>query len=281
MRKASQSSHQIEALVQSMEQGHGLPISMYEETFLRQTMDRRRTETGGMTVEAYLEWLDENRAEAEAFCRALRVGYSEFFRDPLLFALLEQQVIPALIAAKKDAGGNELRVWSAGCAAGQEVWSVAFLLDSLCGAGEAALAYRIFATDFFEADLAHARDGIYNANTIGNVKLKHLQTCFSAQGASYAIVPRLRTRVDFSCYDLLDEHSVCPPVSLYGDFDLLLCCNLLFYYRPEIRERILDKVSSALAPGGYFVTGETERGIVSEHQGLCIVNPAMAIFKKR
>jgi len=281
MRKESQSSRQLDALIQSMEQGHGLDVSAYERSFLRQTMDRRRADAGGMNVEAYREWLAGNRAEAEAFCRYLRVGYSAFFRDPLTFALLEQQVIPTLIAEKEETDGSELRVWSAGCAAGQEAWSMAILLDALCGAGEAALAYRIFATDVSEPDLTHAREGIYTAAAAGNIRLKHLQTCFSSQGDTYAIVPRLKARVVFSIYDLLDEQTVSPAESLYGDFDLILCCNLLFYYRPEIRQRILDKVCSALTPGGYFVTGETERGIVSEHQGLGALNSPTAVFKKR
>ncbi|MEI7947058.1 MAG: protein-glutamate O-methyltransferase CheR [bacterium] len=281
MRKDPQNSRQLDTLIQSMEQSHGLDVSAYEGTFLRQTIDRRRAEMGGLTVEAYCECLAGSRAEAEAFYRSLRVGYSEFFRDPLTFALLEQQILPALIAENREAERTELRVWSAGCAAGQEAWSVAILLDGLCGSGHAMLPYRIFATDVSEADLTCARNGIYNDDSVGNIRLKHLQTCFSHHADTYAIVPRLRARVDFSHYDLLDEHSVCPPVSLYGDFDLIFCCNLLFYYRPELRQRILDKFCSALAPGGYFVTGETEKGFVSEHQWLCAVTPSGTVFKKR
>jgi chemotaxis methyl-accepting protein methylase len=281
MRMEKQTSRQLDALIQSMAQNHGLDISAYEGSFLLQTIDRRRAEVGGLSMEAYLECLAGSRAEAELFCRSLRVGYSEFFRDPLTFALLEQQILPSLIAENREAEGTELRVWSAGCAAGQEAWSIAILLDALCGAGQEKLPYRIFATDVFETDLTCARNGLYNADSVGNIRLKQLQTCFSHHADTYAIVPRLRARVDFSRYDLLDEHSVCPPVSLYGDFDLIFCCNLLFYYRPELRQRILDKVCSALAPGGYFVTGETEKGVVSEHQWLCAVTPSGTVFKKR
>jgi chemotaxis methyl-accepting protein methylase len=280
MRKGKQNSLRLDALIQRMEQSYGFDISVYEGSFLMQAIGRRRAETGCMTTEDYCECLAGSRAEAEAFYRSLRVGYSEFFRDRLTFALLEQQILPELIAEKREEEGSELRVWSAGCAAGQEAWSIAILLDELCGAGQ-ALPYRIFATDVSEADLTCARDGIYSAAAAGHIRLKHLQNCFIQQGDTYAIVPRLRARVDFSHYDLLDEYSVCPPVSLYGDFDLIFCCNLLFYYRPELRQRILDKGCSALAPGGYFVTGETEKGIVSEHEELCAVTPPAAVFKRR
>lgn len=281
MRKDSKRNLQTDALVQLMEQRHGLDISAYEGSFLRQTIAKRLAETDLQTVEAYGEGLAGNRAEAEALCRSLHVGYSEFFRDPLAFALLEKQILPALIAGKQQAGGSELRVWSAGCAAGQEAWSVAILLDALCGAGEAPLAHRIFATDVSEPELNQARTGVYSAAAVGHVRLQQLQTCFSRHGDAYAIAPRLRARVAFSTYDLLDERTAAPADSLYGDFDLILCCNLLFYYRPDIRRRILAKVCRALAPGGYFVTGETERAVLEEHEGLRAVAPIAAVFRKK
>lgn len=280
MRKDSQLSLQADTLVQIMDRAHGLDVSACEETFLQQTLARRLKETGCASLEAYGAGLASNRAEAEALCAALRIGYSEFFRHPLTFALLEQQVLPALIAAKKLACGRELRVWSAGCAAGQEAWSVAILLDELDRAGAAPLAYRIFATDVSEPELDQARAGVYSAAAVGNVRLRHLAAGFVRKGAAYALADRIRDRVDFSIYDLLDERSGSPPVSLYGDFDLILCCNVLFYYRPDMRQRILDKVRHALAPGGYFVTGETEREIVDKQKGLRAVTPPAAVFRK-
>jgi chemotaxis methyl-accepting protein methylase len=68
--------------------------------------------------------------------------------------------------------------------------------------------------------------------------------------------------VDFSFFDLLSDQGACPASSIYGNFDLVLCCNLLFYYKPEFRTRILEKLSNTLAPGGFLVTGETEREIL-------------------
>jgi chemotaxis methyl-accepting protein methylase len=190
-------------------------------------------------------------------------------------------VLPSLAAEKARSGQGEIRVWSAGCAAGQEAWSIAMLLDEVAGADSPSFSYRIFATDLSEPDLALARDGIYSDEALGNVRLRQLSRFFSRQGDAYAVLPRLREKVCFSSYDLLDERSSSPAVSIYGDFDLVFCCNLLFYYRQSIRQRILDKVCRALAPGGYFVTGEAERDIVSNRNGLCAVSPSVAVFQKR
>lgn len=266
----------LDDIVRTMAGSHGFDISRFDEAFLRKAIAKRMEVVGIEPLAAYGEHLAKSATEAEAFLDSLRVNHSEFFRNPLSFAVLEQLVFPGLVEAKKKSG--DIRIWSAGCAGGQEAWSVAMLLDDLMGMPPTA--YRIFATDLDGPDISFARAGVYSAEALGNVRLKHMNKHLSRQGDSFAIVPRLRAHVDFSAYDLLDSSSSSPPASIYGGFDLILCCNLLFYYRPEARRLILDKVSRALAPGGYFVTGEVESAIVLGHRGFRAVLPPAAVFRK-
>ncbi len=270
-------SSAVEAILRVMAEAHGLDISRYEDAFLWKILDKRLVATGLQTIAAYAGHLAGDREEAEKFAHALRINHSDFFRNPLTFALLEQVFLPGLVEAKKKSGGDEIRVWSAGCAAGQEAWSLAMLLDELTGE---APSYRIFATDLDGPDLALARTGVYSVEGMGNVRSRHLRGCFSRHGDFYAIVPRLRAKVDFSVHDLLDGDSASPAASIYGAFDLIFCCNLLFYYRPDARCQILDKFCRALSPGGYFVTGEAERAIVSQQKRLSAAFPPAAIFQK-
>ena len=261
---------------------HGRDVSGYDEAFLAKAVEKRRRHGTYKTAGAYLERLADDAVEAEALCRSLRVVYSEFFRDPLAFALLEQIILPALVAAKKTSVQGEIRVWSAACAAGQEPWSVAILLDELLGAQppDTLAPYRIFATDLSETDLAVARAGVYSATALGNVRRRHLDSLFSPQGGGLlAIVPRIRAQVEFSLYDLLDESTSSPSTSIYGDFDLVLCCNVLLYYRPEAQRFILDKLRRCLAPGGYLVTGESERQMVETAGGFRAVAPPASVFQ--
>jgi chemotaxis protein methyltransferase CheR len=79
---------------------------------------------------------------------------------------------------------------------------------------------------------------------------------------------------------LLDDHSVCPPASIYGDFDLIICSNLLFYYRPDIRQFILNKAYNSLSPKGFLMTGEAERGIVEKNQGFRPIALSAAVYQK-
>ncbi len=259
---------------------HGLYVSAFDESFLYKALAKRLDARPGEGARGYLERLAVDQVEAEALYRSLLVTYSEFFRDPLVFALLEQRILPQLMDEKEKSGRTELRVWSAGCAAGQEAWSVAVLLDRLAAQRDPPPKYRIFATDQSEPDLATARSGLYDTAALGNIRLRHLEECFTREGGMYAIAPGIRSQVDFSFYDLLDSDTTCPPCSIFGDFDLVLCRNVLLYYRPDGRRRILEKLRRGLAPGGYLVTGETERWVVESLGGFHAVAPAINVFKR-
>jgi len=127
-------------LVRVMNRVHGLDISGFEPSFLLRTLQRRAQASGCNSAGSYLtERLVKDRVEAEAFHRSLRVGYSAFFRDPSTFALLETQVLPDLAEKARKTGRGGLRVWSAGCAAGQEAWSLAMTASAMKGDREAIL----------------------------------------------------------------------------------------------------------------------------------------------
>lgn len=275
-----ESSSPVDRVLQLMRMRHGLDVSCYAESFLAQTIETRRQATAGETLVDYLGQLGEDRAEAEEFAGSLRISYSKFFRNPLAFALLEQLILPGFLREEEKNGPNEIRIWSAGCAAGQEAYSIAILLDQLTGASDKPLPHRIFGTDMSEASLVLARNGVYSAEAVENVRWRHLGEYFVRQGSFMAIASRLRRRVDFSLYDLLDKAASAPPASIYGGFNLVLCCNVLLYYRPEKQQFILDRLWRSLAPGGFLVTDETERQIVERAGGFYNVAMPTALFQK-
>jgi chemotaxis protein methyltransferase CheR len=258
----------------------GRDVSMYDQSFLTKSLEKRLERTANDTPEAYLSYVAENKAEAEAFFRSLNITYSEFFRSRLAFALLEEIILPGLIEEKDTSGSKEMRIWSAGCAGGQEAYSIAMLLDELTTNRRAQISFRIFATDTSNAELASARKGVYDSRVVQNVRLKHINTYFTQQGEAFVISAGLRDRIDFSYYDLLDNCSSCPPASIFGDFDLVVCCNVLFYYRQDIRQFILNKVSRCVSQNGYLMTGEAERGIVGRIDSLYPVAVPAAVFQR-
>jgi chemotaxis protein methyltransferase CheR len=273
-------NEELADIVRVMDRTHGLDISVHDNAFLAKSIERRLATTGIKTAAAYSGYLSENSTEAEIFSRALNITYSEFFRNPLTFVLLELVILPGLVVEKEKTGRAEIRIWSAACAAGQEAYSLAILLDDLAAARGRAISYRIFATDHSQAGIVAAQAGVYDYAAVHNVRLKHIRDYFTQKGESYTIIPALRDRIDFSVYNLLDEHSASPPPSIYGDFDLVVCSNLLFYYRQDIRQRILNKVWNSLSPTGYLITGEAERDIVARNEGFRAAIPPYAVFQK-
>ncbi len=153
------------------------------------------------------------------------------------------------------------------------------MLDELLTVRASPISFRLIATDHAEAELAAARRGVYDEAAVRHVRLRHLRDYFRREGEAYVIAPRLRARVDFSAYDLLDEQLASPPAGIFGDFDLTLCCNLLFYYRPDRRRLILDRLQRSLSPHGYLVTGETERALVERSGGFHAVASPVAVFQ--
>jgi len=255
-------------------------ISGYDGHFLQNIINDRKIELGMATDSQYLNHLETCSDEAFVFRCRLTNSYSEFFRNPLTFACLEQIILPQLIEKKKIKKENQIRIWSAACASGQEAYSIAILCDELIEAQKSDLNYLIFATDTNPDEILNAQKGVYQTATLGKVTLKRIQTYFNPAGETFSIVPQLRNQIDFSVFDLISDQESSPPSSIYGNFDLVFCSNLLFYYKPEYRMRILEKIGNSLSKGGYLITGEAEREIIKgNNYREVFVNSA--IFQKR
>ena len=113
-----------------------------------------------------------------------------------------------------------------------------------------------------EMKLNEAQRGSYPISTLNNVSINRLNKAFIKQGESYSINQNLKDHIEFSVFDLINEKLSSPPESIFGDFDIVVCANLLFYYKEEFRKIILQKTGNSLTNGGYLITGEAEREIV-------------------
>ncbi len=264
-------------IIKVMSEVHGRDISMYDLLFLNKTIEKRKSLFSLRNGNDYRVFLEKRPLEAEELFNALNINYSEFFRNPLTWALLGQLVLPSLIGENGER--SELRIWSAGCSGGEEPYSMSMVLDDLISGHEKKIRYRIFATDLSESKLTSARKGTYDSRSLQNVNLKYLTAYFSRHGDQYTVTPNIRHAVDFTIHDLLDQHSASPPTSIFGAFNIVCCSNLLYYYNHEIRQFILLKLHRSMAPNGFLVTGEAEREIVLKF-GFRPVAPPSAIFQK-
>jgi len=256
----------------------GIDASKYDASFLERSLQKRIAETHCDTVEAYFTFAEKNEQEGVHLVTSLNINYSEFFRNPLTFAVLERIVLPSIALKKENSRRNEIRIWSAACAAGQETYSLAILLEELKKDINEKINFRIFATDQSHSQIITATKGQYGAAALNNLSLKRVNKWFVSSGQSYTVREELKKNIEFSVFDLFCDQFSCPPTSIFGDFDLVVCANLLFYYDPVYQEKILGKVENCLAQEGYVITGETERDILIR-QNYREVFPQSAIFR--
>jgi chemotaxis protein methyltransferase CheR len=259
---------------------HRIDVAKYDASFLNKSLQKRIAETHCKTAGEYFTFLEKNNNEGEIFLDSLHISYSEFFRNPLTYSVLERIVLPTLMQQKKNTKRNEIRIWSAACAGGQEAYSLAMLLEELKNSNNEKLSYRIFATDQCEAHVEEAQKGIYNTAALNNLNMKRAKQWFTKHADTYTIKQELKENLDLSVFDLLSKQLGCPPASIFGDFDMVVCANLLFYYKPEYRKIILDKATNCLANGGYIVVGETESDILIKYN-FHEVFPQSGIFKSK
>ena len=256
-----------------------IDVSRYDHSFLEKSLRKRMTETHLGSVEEYRAFLQQSDEERTTFIDSLSISYSEFFRNQLTFSVLERIVLPSIVLKKKNTKRKEVRIWSAASAGGQEAYSLAILLEELRNGDNNKFTYRIFATDQSESQANEAIKGRYAAASLNNVSLKRAGEWFTRRGDIYTVKPELKENMAFSTFDLFNEELSCPASSIFGDFDLVVCANLLFYYKQEYQKIILGKIDNNMANGGYLMTGETERDIVMR-RNFQELFPQSAVFKR-
>lgn len=266
-------------LVKMVYDVYDVDISKYDEVFLNQTIGRRFVPTKTNNISEYAFYLDNNPDEAAILFNSLNNTHTEFFRNSLTFAHLEQWILPRLFESKPN--NSEVRIWSAGCSSGQEAYSIAMLTEKNHTRESRKLRYRIIATDVSDSALLHAAKGEYREEDIQKIRVKELKEFFIQKGDAYTICDRLKHHVGFSIYDLLDEKSSYPHQSIFGNFDLVTCCNLLFYYTPERQQAIVRKLINSLDKDGFLIVGEAEKQIIESFSEMYQVVPPSPIFKQR
>ena len=256
-------------------------ISMFSDGLIHNVIESRMAVLKEDQHEKYLQILADTPEEVVQINNSLSNSYSAFYRNQLSFAFLYQYVLPRIIADKMNSNNNEIRIWSAGCAGGQEAYSIAMLIDDLIKHTNTKAWFSIFATDKLSAELEAARRGSYYCEDLKNVPYGYVEAYFQKKGDKYTVTDHIKKHVEFSEFDLLNSTTSAPPASIFGDFDLVMCCNVLFYYKPAIQKMMLEKFHRSLTENGFLVTGEAETGIVNSSAVFMNYMSPAAIFRKR
>jgi len=267
----------IEEIIQIMKLEHHYNLTAFSDDFLQKTIQRRSEILGFVVLADYIQYFKVHTDEPPLLWHSLYISYSQFFRDSHVFSILEHTVIPSIVANKSEQ--SEIRVWSAGCAFGQETYSIAMLLCSSEEIAAKKIKIRIIGTDISEAAILRARNGLYSAEELQNVKISQLNAFFVQIIDGYYVSDKLKKHIIFSVHDLLNPNYAYPPESIYGDFDIVMCGNILFYYAPDYQKMIVGNLVKSLSKNGYLITTDAETEIVSRSNRIRIQNYTLPIFR--
>jgi len=198
---------------------------------------------------AYVHYLEKNPAELEGLFNDLLISVTGFFRDPALFQALQRDILPKLL--KNRAKDAPLRLWSCGCATGEEAYSLAMLVSEALEASHQDVPVQIFASDLNERGIEKARAGIYHENILLDVSPERLRRFFTKVNSHYQVNQLLRDKCVFARQNVVTD----PP---FSNLDVVTCRNVLIYLTPVLQRRVFPTFHYALRPGGYLLLGNSE-----------------------
>jgi len=233
-----------------LRRNYNLDFSKYRGSTVGRRIRRRMEFRQIPEVSDYMAIVSGDQGELELLYKDLLIGVTEFFRDKQAFQFLEQEVIPGLFANQKR--GEDLRVWSAACATGEEAYSLAILIAEKARELDFRGKITVFATDVHKSSLEVASQGLYDRSRLTNVSPERMDTFFKKEGDDlFRVTSDLRKMVVFAPHNLLCD----PP---FTRLDLACCRNLLIYFQPEVQEKVISLFHFALKKDSVLFLGSSE-----------------------
>lgn len=263
---------ELHQLFQALKRECNIDFSNYKRGTIYRRVARRLALRNVASVRRYLNLIDQEPGEIHALCRDLLIRFTEFFRDPETFTFLSESVFSRF--AESGGPDDTIRVWVAGCASGEEVYSLAISLLEYLGAHSIHRAIQIFGTDISEDALELARAGRYVENIARNVSPERLAQFFVRENDYYRVSRAVRDCCTFAQQNVAHD----PP---FSRIDLITCRNLLIYLDPSLQRRVIPLLHYALKPNGILMLGPSESIGNASEMFAPIGNPRHKLFAKK
>ena len=259
-------------LLERIKAASGIDFSHYKPATIRRRLAQQISAVGCRTIPDYLTYLDAKPDELQRLVSTFLIKVTEFFRDAELFEALRKTIVPDLIAYAQNLGGRELRLWSAGCATGEEAYSLAMVVCEALRDIADPIKVRIFATDIDESAISFARRGLYPHDSIAQLEPYLLETYFTAVDDGWEVNKSIRSMTVFGQHDLGQR-------APFPRMDLAVCRNVMIYFSKDLQLRTLQIFAFSLRNGGYLILGKAETSNPLE-QFFRAVDPALRIFRR-
>ncbi len=261
------------ALLRKIERERGFRCSSYKDTCLRRRISVRMRAKSAKTFADYAGILDTDAGEYDRLIDTLTINVSKFFRNPETFACVATKVIPELFALRSPL----IRVWSAGCATGEEPYSLAVLFreHAVTTGDEVSLSrLRIIASDIDREALAMASRGRYSEPAFTDTAPAVRQRYFPMENGLYTVLPEIRNLVAFEQRDLLGG------AGPGGRLHMIICRNVIIYFTRETQERLFEHFHDLLLPGGFLVLGKVETLLGKSRELFAPVSSRERVFRR-
>ena len=267
----TQTDPHLEALLLHLKESRGFDFTGYKRASLTRRVRRRMTQVGVGGFAEYRDYLQVHSDEFTLLFNAIFINVTRFFRDPQAWSYLREEVLPRLLAASE--AGEPIRLWSAGCASGEEAYTLAMVVAEALGPEQFRRRVKIYATDVDDEALSRARLGSYTARQLTGVPAELVERYFDPAGDGWFVFRKpLRRCVIFGRNDLVQD----APISRV---ELLVCRNTLMYFNSEMQSRILTRFHFALNEGGVLFLGKAEM-LLNHSRLFAPVDPQQRIFRK-
>ena len=227
----------------------GHDFSLYKKSTITRRIQRRMSQNDIEDTDTYAHYLKEHPTEIASLFKELLINVTNFFRDPEAFITLKQVILPTLLAGKSE--NYVFRVWVAGCATGEEAYSIAILLREFMDENRSEFKVQIYSTDLADDPITVARAGFYPPNITLDVTPERLRRFFIKEDNGYRVKKEIREMLVFAVQNIIKD----PP---FTKLDLLSCRNLMIYLEPELQNRLIPAFHYALKPGGVLFLSPSE-----------------------
>jgi len=242
-------SQGVDAIFKLLRDEYGIDFSSYKPNTVGRRIERRLSLNQSLDLEDYVERLRNDPGELNSLYKDLLIGVTRFFRDSDAFHALERQVIPEILGDRRP--DDEVRVWVAGCATGEEAYSLAILFHEQMQALGKTWPIKIFAADVHRVSLETASAGVYSADSLVGMSPERIERYFIRQPDSYHVINELRKMIVFARHNVIRD-------APFTKLDLVSCRNLLIYFQPVAQKRVLSLFHFALRTGGILFLGPSE-----------------------
>ncbi|RJS81414.1 protein-glutamate O-methyltransferase CheR [Methanophagales archaeon] len=252
----------------------GFDCNQYRDNYIKRRLAIRLRANNVHSCKDYAILLKREPTEYDKLIEAFTITVSGFFRDTSVFAYFRKAVIPALIQDKRRKNQKIIRLWSAGCASGEETYSIAILMSDFLGANLGNFLISVRGTDIDDESLEKAKRGEYTFEEVKSVGKGFLSRYFIFDRGKYCVRDKIKGMVNFEKHDLVSDKPL-------AHFDVIFCRNVSIYFSMDMHEKLYLDFYNALNNDGFFVMGKTEMLCGSARKLFIPVNAREGIYQKK